>query len=107
MDFQKSFNSVKREELLSKLDCYGVRDISNNWFSSYLHKRTQFVTINTERSSNTLIRHGIPETSLLMSSVLFLLFINDMHKTITKGTLRHLADDANLLIAGKSVENYS
>ena len=103
LDFQKAFDSVNHDILLSKLDCYGVRNISNNWFSSYLNNRTQFVTINIERSPNTLVTHGVPQGSL-MGPLLFLLFINDMHKTIADGTLRHFADDTNLLTFSKSVK---
>ena len=52
LNFQKAFDSVNHNMVLCKLEYYGVRNISNNWFSSYLNNRTKFVTINTERSSN-------------------------------------------------------
>ena len=103
MHFQKAFDSVSHNITLSKLEYYGVRNISNYWFSSYLNNRTQFVTINTERSSNTLVTHGVLQGSVL-GPLLFLLFINDMHKAIINGTLRHFADDTNLLIVSKSVK---
>ena len=32
--------------LLEKLNHYGIRGIANDWFSSYLSDRTQFVSIN-------------------------------------------------------------
>ena len=59
---------------------------------------------NTERSSDTLVTHGVPPGSVL-EPLPFLLFINDMHKTISNGTLRHFADDTNLLIVSKSVKD--
>ena len=65
LDFQKTLDSVNYHILLSKLEYYGVRNISKNWFSSYLDNRTQYVTINTERSSNTLVTHGVPQRSVL------------------------------------------
>ena len=58
---------------------------------------------NTERSSDTLVTHGVPSGSVL-EPLPFLLFINDMHKTISNGTLRHFADDTNLLIVSKYVK---
>ena len=103
LDFQKAFYSASHDTLLSKLEYYSIRNISKDWFSSYPYNRTQFVTINTERSSNGPVTRSLPQGSVL-GSLLFLLFINDMHKVITNGTLRHFADDANLLNVSKSVK---
>ena len=65
LDFQKAFDSVNHDILLSKLEYYGVKNISKGWFSSYLTSRTQFVTINTEMSSNTLVAYDVPQGSVL------------------------------------------
>ena len=40
----------------------------------------------------------------MLGPLFFLLFINDLHKIIANGTLRHFADDTNLLIVSKSVK---
>ena len=63
LDFQKAFDSVNHDILLSKLEYYGARNVSKYWFFSYLNNRTNklSVTINTERSSNTLVTHGVPQ----------------------------------------------
>ena len=39
VDFQKAFNGVDHHILMKKLECYGVREISNKWFVSYLSNR--------------------------------------------------------------------
>ena len=45
IDLQKAFDTVHHKILLNKLSHYRIKDTANNWFSSYLAKRNQFVTI--------------------------------------------------------------
>ena len=45
----------------------------------------------------------MPQGSVL-ECLFFLLFINDTHKSISHGTLRHFADDTKLLTADISLE---
>ena len=42
-DLQKAFDTVDHELLLFKLDYYGTRGISNNWFKSYLSNRNKLI----------------------------------------------------------------
>ena len=46
VDLQKAFDTVDHNILLHKLSHYGIKDIANCLFSSYLSNRKQFVTIN-------------------------------------------------------------
>ena len=46
VDFKKAFDSVSHAILLQKLQHYGIRGLALNWFSSYLHDRKQFVSVN-------------------------------------------------------------
>ena len=104
VDLQKAFDTVDHEILLAKLDHYGVRDISNTWFRSYLTNRSQFVYVSNSKSSFKPIKHGVPQGSVL-GPLLFLLYINDLHKCIRKSETYHFADDTHLLNFSKTVWN--
>ena len=59
MDFQKAFDTVNIQILLSKLDHYGFRGLCLNWFKSYLTDRPQFTYINGYQSLSNSSKCGI------------------------------------------------
>ena len=65
VDFWKAFDTVDHNILLHKLSRYGIRDIANCWFSSYLSNRKQFVTINGFDSEIQSFQYGVPQGSVL------------------------------------------
>ena len=46
VDLQIVFDTVDHKMLLAKLNHYGIRRVSNDWFKSYLSNRNQYVSIN-------------------------------------------------------------
>lgn len=96
LDFQKAFDTVNHEILIRKLNHYGIRGIANNWFSSYLSNRSQYVSISGFESDRKPINHGVPQGSVL-GPILFLLYINDLNEAIKYSKVYHFADDTNLL----------
>ena len=97
IDLQKAFDTVDHEILLKKLFHYGIIcGTALSLFRSYLTGRQQFVSVSGARSVNKLIRHGVPQGSVL-GPLLFLLYINDLNCAIKYSLVHHFADDTNLL----------
>ena len=103
IDLQKAFDTVDHDILVSKLDYYGVRGIAKSWFTSYLHNRKQFVSINGFNSSLKSINFGVPQGSVL-GPLLFLICINDLNISVKNSVMHHFADDTNLLLIDKSIK---
>ena len=103
VDLEKAFDTVNHTILLSKLNHYGIRGESLEWFRSYLTNRKQCSTINGSSSEYSKISCGVPQGSIL-GPLLFLIYINDMHDALSKCIVHHFADDTNLLFSHKDPE---
>ena len=100
MDLEKAFYTLNHTILLGKLKYYGVRGITNNWFKSFLEHRYQYTDIKEGSSEKLLITCGAPQGSVL-GSLLFLLYINNLHKALMHCSVHNFADDTNLLLINK------
>jgi len=96
IDLQKAFDTVDHSILLKKLQNYGFRGITNDWFKSYLSDRKQFVTISGHESDHKNIKHGVPQGSVL-GPILFILYINDLSNAIIYSRTFNFADDTAIL----------
>ena len=101
IDLQKAFDTVDHNILVAKLEYYGASGISKKWFSSYLHNRKQFVSINGFKSLLKNINFGVPQGSVL-GPLLFLIYVNDLNLSVKNSIVHHFADDTNLLYIHKS-----
>ena len=89
LDLQKAFNTVNHQNCLSQNE-YGVRGTVHDWFTSYLCNRKQYTVIG--QSELQTITCGIPQGSVL-GHLLFLMYVNDIHKAVPDVNLRLFADD--------------
>ena len=96
VDLQKGFDTVDHQIPLAKLNHYGIRGVSNDWFKSYLSNRNQYVSINGFDFDLAATNCGVPQESVL-GLILFLLYINDLNQAIKFCKVHHIVDDSNLL----------
>ena len=59
IDLKKALDTVDHSILLNKLNHYRIRGIVNDWFSSYLFKRTQTTEINSFISDKEIVPCGV------------------------------------------------
>ena len=60
-DFRKAFDSCSTQKTVS--DCFPPNILS--WLCSYLSDRKQYVLVNGEHSTSTLVCSGVPQGSVL------------------------------------------
>ena len=102
VDYRKAFDMIDHTLLLEKLEVYGLSRDSLQWFTSYLKDRRQLVKLGDKQSSVAIVRHGIPQGSIL-GPLLFIVFINDLPLYVTSSRIDLYADDTTL----SSSTNYS
>jgi hypothetical protein len=111
LDLQKAFDCVNHDILLSKLKFYGVSGKANKLLKSYITDRYQGVVIsdnfwNKSTSECKRIKHGVPQGSVL-EPLLFLIYINDLPKTINNFANSVLfTDDTSIIITNTDAQEF-
>ena len=99
LDLARAFDTVNVEILLKKkLSKYGITGTAHTLLKSYLNQRTHKLKFNDIVSDERNISCGVPQGSIL-GPLLFILYINDIHKACDEAKILLFADDTALLYA--------
>ena len=94
LDFQKAFDTVPHQRLLTKLKAYGVHGSVHAWINSFLSQRKQRVVVNGAYSQWNDVTSGIPQRSVL-GPTLVIIYINDLPETV-ESMVHIFADDTKI-----------
>ena len=96
LDLSSAFDTVDHEILLTKLEYSGVRGNALELFKCYFKDRYQYCSIGSYKSTKRISRIGIPQGSC-MSTLLYLIYVNDSGKLPIVGRIKGFADDTAIL----------
>ena len=102
LDVAKAFNCIHHERLYNKMYKIGCADRVIAWMRSYLC-RTQIVNVNTKKSNKIMVCSGIAQGTVL-GPLMFILYINDIIKSISNCNISMFADVCILYYVGNTFD---
>ena len=88
--------------LTKEIESYGIKGYNLGWFESYLSNRKQFITNGDKQTNIETTTCGVPQGSIL-GPLLFLIFVNDLHKVTNYLDPIMFAEDTNLFDSHKNI----
>ena len=100
IDLTKTYDCLRHDLLIAKLEAYGLGNSSLNLLLDYLTFRKQKTFVGSAYSKWSKIRRGIPQGSIL-GPMLFNTFIYDIFMIIEQSDICNFADDNTLYSCGE------
>ena len=103
LDLRESFDVIKHEVLLTKLESYGFKESELLWFNSHLSERLQHFVYEDANSDPMRRPFGVPHGSVL-GPTLSNIHINNIWKACHTSTLSLYADDTEMHSSSKKID---
>ena len=100
-DFEKAFDSVPHNLLLSRLHSIGIRNNVLSWLTDFLSNRYQKVKINNSVSSSLPVKSGVIQGSVL-GPTLFNIFVDSVDNALQNCHILKYADDTKIFCSAKN-----
>ena len=89
--------------LIKKLNSYGIEDRAGDWFESYIKNRTQFCTLNGNKSKPKKVACGIPQ-GFCLGPLLFIIYLNNLEDSLQYSRTIIYEDDTNMSVASNDIK---